>query len=325
LPFSIELIQWLADHRTALLTSIFQFFSLLGDAPGYVLLIALIYFIWGKQLAVQLAVLALCTMAINHTLKMVIQNARPFISDGTYLHEWAVSPATAAALATEYSTPSGHAMASASFYGYLVGLWPTRGVRAALLGCVLMIGASRAYLGVHYVEDVLGGWLCGFALAYAALRYGARLEELWQRCGVRVQSAILLSASLALWGATRALNGQLAATPPPAFVSYAGLLTGVVAAYPVERRLIRVDPRSGGLRDKLLRYLLCVGLMLATLVGLRSAFPAAAFSAWPFGNLLRFLHFAGAGLVAVFVAPALSVRLGIAAAMAPERDERLRT
>ncbi|GAG19673.1 unnamed protein product, partial [marine sediment metagenome] len=39
LPFSIELIRFLADTRAELLTKAFQFFTFLGEVEGYVLLI----------------------------------------------------------------------------------------------------------------------------------------------------------------------------------------------------------------------------------------------------------------------------------------------
>ena len=71
--------------------------------------------------------------------------------------------------AQQFSFPSGHAMVSVAFYfylaylawGYVHGLW-----RAALVGglilLVLLIGLSRLYLEVHYLSDVVAGYLAGF-------------------------------------------------------------------------------------------------------------------------------------------------------------------
>ena len=64
------------------------------------------------------------------------------------------------------SFPSGHALASATFYGILAFLF-TQGIRstAAMVGIwssvilvVLLIGISRIYFGVHYPTDVLAGY-----------------------------------------------------------------------------------------------------------------------------------------------------------------------
>ena len=79
--------------------------------------------------------------------------------------------------ATGYSFPSGHAFASTVFYGMLIylafRLTERPGLRAlAVVGGVLMIGAvglSRVYLNVHYLTDVVGGWLAGSAWLGASL------------------------------------------------------------------------------------------------------------------------------------------------------------
>lgn len=68
-----------------------------------------------------------------------------------------------------FSFPSGHALLSMAFYG-TVALELTaddlrRGTRIAIWlmagVLVLLIGASRVYLGVHYPSDVLGGYALG--------------------------------------------------------------------------------------------------------------------------------------------------------------------
>jgi len=112
LPFSIDLIRGLAENRSPFLTQVSLFFTFLGEIEGYVLLISLIYVTYDKKLAFRLAVLTLLTMSFNHVLKSLIMNPRPFISQGDFMDRWAVSAAKARELATEYSTPSGHAMAS---------------------------------------------------------------------------------------------------------------------------------------------------------------------------------------------------------------------
>lgn len=71
-----------------------------------------------------------------------------------------------------YAFPSGHALASALLIGaVLVVVWHLgvgRRVRiaAAVAGAfvVLVIGFDRVALGVHYVSDVLAGWLIALAL-----------------------------------------------------------------------------------------------------------------------------------------------------------------
>lgn len=79
--------------------------------------------------------------------------------------------------ATGYSLPSGHAFASTVFYGMWVYLtfrltdrvWVR--ALAAVVGPLVFIavGLSRVYLNVHFLTDVVAGWLAGGAWLVASL------------------------------------------------------------------------------------------------------------------------------------------------------------
>jgi undecaprenyl-diphosphatase len=78
-----------------------------------------------------------------------------------------------AVLVQSASFPSGHAMLSAVTYltiaALLVPVVPRRAARAFVIlsavALVLLIGASRVFLGVHWPTDVLAGWCVGAAWA----------------------------------------------------------------------------------------------------------------------------------------------------------------
>jgi undecaprenyl-diphosphatase len=82
------------------------------------------------------------------------------------------------------SFPSGHAMLSTVVY-LTLGLLLARfefarpATRLYVVGCalglVLLIGASRVYLGVHWPSDVLAGWCLGAAWAIGCLLAADRL------------------------------------------------------------------------------------------------------------------------------------------------------
>ena len=77
------------------------------------------------------------------------------------------------------SFPSGHTAAGIYLYVCLAVLlillanyhnWPLlRGIGIALFGFGILIGVSRIVLGVHWLSDVLGGWLIGTATLLVAL------------------------------------------------------------------------------------------------------------------------------------------------------------
>ncbi|MBN1206731.1 MAG: phosphatase PAP2 family protein [Myxococcaceae bacterium] len=71
------------------------------------------------------------------------------------------------------SFPSGHAMLSAIVYltlgAMLAQLIERRRLKAYVLGVAVLlsflVGLTRVFLGVHYLTDVLGGWMAGLAWA----------------------------------------------------------------------------------------------------------------------------------------------------------------
>jgi membrane-associated phospholipid phosphatase len=312
LPFSIELIRVLADGRTELLTGLFQFFTFLGEVEGYVVLVMLVFVAYDKRLAYRLSVLTLAMMSLNHLLKTIVMNPRPFVADGTYVERWAVSAEKAAELVTEYSTPSGHAMAGAAFYAYLFASVRNAKVRSACIVLILLTGLSRPYLGVHYLEDVLIGWVLGTSIALVAIRYESGIAGSWRRLSQARQIGMVAAASLILWIATRVLSDLQVGEPPLAFIGYMGFLMGVVVAFPLEARVAGFDPRSSPAWKKVLRYLAGVGLILGTLSVLDRTFEAVAGDHSAAGYVLRYVRYALAAVAGILVGPILFVRLELA-------------
>jgi membrane-associated phospholipid phosphatase len=148
----------LTAHASPQLDVLAQAVSFMGSEAvliGGSLLVALflIQRRWGA--AGMLLLITLGAQLLNDVLKEVFHRTRPEPLAG-----WIASQ--------QYSFPSGHAMVSAAFYGYLAylawrllpGVW--RWVAAVgLLLLVVAIGVSRLYLQAHFLSDVIAGYLSG--------------------------------------------------------------------------------------------------------------------------------------------------------------------
>jgi membrane-associated phospholipid phosphatase len=316
--FNLALIQFFVDHRDPFLTRLFLLVSFLGSANLYVLITIFLFVAWDKRFAIRLSVLILLTMAFNDVLKIFIKNPRPFIQQGTYRQKWAVSPSDANALAAEYSTPSGHAMGSSAFYTYFVAFNRNRFVRGLFVLFILLIGISRPYLGVHYVEDVLLGWAIGLPLALVATHHSEQLASLWSKCLHGQQIAITVAAALALWLLAVALNGGLIESQVREMTAYCGFLTGIVIACPLELRIVNFNPRSCGTPAKILRFAISIFVLTFVLFALKIAFRPFAGDASPLGCALEFIRYVAAEVAAMFLAPLIFCKMKLAE-FAPQR------
>lgn len=118
-----------------------------------------VYVFWRgrRRLAAYLIVTAVGGGVVDTLVKLAVDRPRPDVSE----------PLVAAA---GKSFPSGHAMSSVVTYGALLLVFlpalNRRGKTVAYISVVALvgaIGASRLMLGVHYVSDVLGGYVLGLA------------------------------------------------------------------------------------------------------------------------------------------------------------------
>ncbi len=142
----------------------------------YLIVIPAIVWVWRKghvRLAVFLVVTTLGGGVLDTIVKEAVGRARPSL----------VNPVDTA---HGKSFPSGHAMSSTVVYGALLMVFlPVIGrrYRPVVLGgavaLVAAIGFTRLALGVHYISDVLGGFVLGLAwLAASAAAFSTwRVER----------------------------------------------------------------------------------------------------------------------------------------------------
>jgi membrane-associated phospholipid phosphatase len=140
--------------------------SFMGSEAVWILSVILLgLFMWQRRwgAAVMLILVSGGVQLLNDILKSTFHRARPVQMVGLIA-------------AQQYSFPSGHAMVSVAFYFYLAYLcWRlVRGVWrfvliAGLVVLVLLIGASRIYLEVHYLSDVIAGYVAGLVWADAVI------------------------------------------------------------------------------------------------------------------------------------------------------------
>jgi membrane-associated phospholipid phosphatase len=160
------------EDRTPTLTTLAVVVTTLGSTVAMaVLAVAVGAWCWWRGRRAD-AVLAVGAMAgaslVFRLLKMFLDRTRPPVADRLVTE-------------TNESLPSGHATMSMVVIGTIVVLaWAGRSaltrvamvvVAAAWVGAV---GATRVYLGVHWISDVLAGWAVGAAWLAVCVTVWAR-------------------------------------------------------------------------------------------------------------------------------------------------------
>ena len=148
-------------HNNVIFTNIFKAISFICS-PKFMIVLNVLLFIFiivKKKYKLFIIVLSsISSVIINNLVKIIVRRERP-----DYLRM---------VMEKSYSFPSGHAMISVLFFGSIIYLVNKHNLKYkklitfSLSTFILLIGISRIYLGVHYLTDVVGGYLLGFIVLF---------------------------------------------------------------------------------------------------------------------------------------------------------------
>ncbi|OGG62717.1 hypothetical protein A3I46_01125 [Candidatus Kaiserbacteria bacterium RIFCSPLOWO2_02_FULL_54_13] len=149
----------LLGNRAPFLVYAFRAVTLLGDIVVVIGIAGIIgIFLYFSKLhrayIAGLAATLVSAIGINFIMKELVERVRP--------ESFAPS-----ALESAFSFPSGHATFSVALYGFVTYLlckrYPENAtvlISTAIM-IILVVGFSRLYLGMHFLSDVLAGYLLG--------------------------------------------------------------------------------------------------------------------------------------------------------------------
>ncbi|HUS61686.1 MAG TPA: phosphatase PAP2 family protein [Acidimicrobiales bacterium] len=170
-----HLNDWVRDHSWVV--KVLEAISWLGRPPwlAFVIGVGSIY-AWRRgrrRLVAFLVVTSVGGGLVDSAVKLLVNRPRPIVDHPVQT-------------AFGKSFPSGHSMSSMVCYGALLLVFlpviprARRAIAVGLtLSLVLTIGTSRLFLGVHFVSDVIGGFVLGLAwlVGMVALFEVWRVEE----------------------------------------------------------------------------------------------------------------------------------------------------
>lgn len=304
------------------LTAPMRFFTFLGSQEFLLLILPVVYWCVNANVGVRVGVVLLITGGLNDVLKLAFHGPRPY---------WVSTDVKALAFEPSFGAPSGHAQVSVAIWGLMAASIKRPWAWAVAIGLIVIVGLSRIYLGVHFLHDVLLGWLIGALVLWGFLHWADALTLWLKSKSLRMQiglafgaSALMFLASsltfLALQGwvlpvtwVENALKAGAAEAPNPVSISNAtssaGAMFGLLAgfAWMMSRGGFSA---AGPVRLRVARFLLGVLGLLIIWYGLGQIFPRDDSL---IASLLRYLRYALVGGWISAGAPLFFLRLRLAA------------
>jgi membrane-associated phospholipid phosphatase len=270
-----EMLPWAA--------TLFILASFTGSEFFFLAVIAVGYWAVDKQLSKQVAILLLFSSVSNYWLKSIIRNPRPPQSN------WLPGVS-----ASNYSLPSGHSQSSTVFWGW-VGVSVTKKyVQVSLFALIILVGVSRVYLGVHWLGDVLSGWLIGAFILSIVIRFK---ESFFSMVDSTKLYFFLVVAGLSMFvieSISTGFNDNLG--------SLGGLMIGAGSGFLLEKKYVDFNVSDVSLSVRLLRAGVGLVVLSLVIVGLATWFPITTF--WLMG-----IRYALIVVTALFIWPYLFTRL----------------
>ena len=312
--FGIAFTQWLQGISPAL-DGFMRGITFLGTIEFYIIFIPAIFWSVNQALGLRILFILILTDVPASYLKQLFHEPRPYWIGGV----------KAMGDEPSYGIPSTHASNTLAVWGLIAYTTKKSWMWVFTVLLLLLIGLSRPYLGMHFPQDVLGGWLVGLVMLLLYLKYEGRFLVWWAQKTVQTQIwlGFFFSMAFILIGAL-VLAVISISSDPSAWASFSteardishyltlgGFFFGAVTGTTLMRKYASFKT-DGSALQKIGRYVLGMIGLFAVYLGLDVLFALFAPDASLAGYILRYIRYSLVSLWAIFVAPWLFIKIGLA-------------
>jgi len=296
-------------------------FTFLGNEDFYFIVMPALFWCFDFRFGIQVGIMLILSNNLNAVLKLAFHSPRPY---------WINPNLNISITESSFGMPSGHAQNAASLWG-LLAVKLHKKYRLILILVIFLIGFSRILLGVHFISDVMMGWLVGglLLLLYTRIEHPIR-KWITNQTPIRLHILslmisialilipILIISSLKNWTvATSWMENAGQSIPdavvdplnPAGVISIAGVWLGMSNGLLLLFNNFGEFDISGTWYKKTLRYVIGLIGIIAVWYGLGAVFPRSDDF---LGYSLRYIRYTLAGLWISYIAPVLFSQLKLA-------------
>ncbi|HDZ19551.1 hypothetical protein LCGC14_1167590 [marine sediment metagenome] len=288
--------------------AIFKGITYLGEPIVFIIITSILYFGYNKKFAKNLVLSLLIATYLNQLFKSIFQDPRPAANiDAT--EDYGM-------VETSYGFPSGHTQTAVAFWGYLgcefkdnttykLKNFTIPIVPVILSAIIFLVSISRIIVGVHDLQDIVGGFLIGISVLLLFMYLEPVVSDKFTNLSFNFKIILIVTVSISMFlvGTLLFPNAGLGLVTNPvlfpdsgAFGLFGGVILGFGIGYILEGEYIKYDPSSLSKKKRLINVVLGIVFLLAVFV--------------PFEYLLkidsvfyRFARYGLASFVLAFIVP----------------------
>jgi membrane-associated phospholipid phosphatase len=220
----------------------------MGDEIFYTLFLPVLFWCYDKKNSIKIGIIFLISVTLNDMVKEIFKNPRPEPSNLMEgIRELCIQyrPSTP-------GFPSGHTQGSLSMWGAIMYLIRNRTVIILGLIMIILIPYSRMYLGVHFLGDIMGGYVLGFLTLAIVIPLILYMEKRYDAIGNILLIIAIIVIPFVLYNAL----------PGRSIHNYMGVLSGFLLGALLGRDRIQFNPRNKALSNIIKVAVGLVGLFL---------------------------------------------------------------
>jgi membrane-associated phospholipid phosphatase len=287
----------------------------LGYEEFFILLLPTLYWCFDQLVGLRVGIVLLLGNMFNTFFKFLFHNARPY---------WFSETVKAHSIEESFGIPSGHAQIAASVWGWLAVEVKKRWFTITAIVLIFLIGFSRLYLGVHFLSDVLLGWLLGgllvwaFWALYPRIANGLKNKSMGYKVSLVATSTVvmILLVLVARWIAMpwefpadwAARAGNIDPFSLDGILTVGGTWLGMLLGFVILTSQKGYFLAGQGGWRRIVRFLLGIVGILALYIGLGQLFPDKADL---ISYILRVFRYTLIGLWVSWLAPLAFEQIGI--------------
>lgn len=286
--------------------AVFKAISFTGEAIFMIILVAIFYIVYDKKFAKNLAFSLMFSVYLNEFLKDSLRDPRPATNISKDAEYGYVEPS--------YGFPSGHsqnAVATWGYTGYRFKDEPKKNMIPIIMSILIfLIALSRIIIGVHDLQDIVGGLLIGIGFLMIFIHLEPIVSEKINplNLNVKILIAIVVSITLAVVGTLLfPISGLGLVKSAPKYSDtggygqVGGAILGLSVGYLLENEYIDYQPSRLTNKQKIINLIIGIVLLLVLYLVLDALISGTV--------VHRFIRYALLSFIVTFVAPLIFTKI----------------